>query len=94
MEQWLKGRKDAADWKTVWVSDAQRHPWPVLVRTGGVSARGESGIQDNQYTEVLEWDTDLKPQPDPKARESFPQVIISAPKPSDRSMFSGLKIKI
>ncbi len=67
------------DWRPVWVLDAQKRPTPLWVRVGGANALGEPGIQDQQYTEVLEWQNDLQPTPDPKKPETWPQVITGPP---------------
>ncbi len=85
-----RDRSDADDWKPVWILDAHGKPWPVFVRIGGkAGARpetdnalnhfGETGIKDAQYNEVLDWDPELEPKPDPKVASSYPQVITNAP---------------
>jgi HlyD family secretion protein len=75
LKQW-QGRKDADQWKVVWVQGANRKPWPEFVRL--IAGAGqEPGIHDSQFDEVLEWDPDMQP-PDPKAP---PQFIIGAPPP-------------
>lgn len=63
-------------WRTVWAVGSDRKPWPIFVRVGGVNAQGDAGIQDGQYTEVLEWDTESKPDPD---APSALQVITEMP---------------
>jgi HlyD family secretion protein len=74
LDRWQR-RKDADDWKPLWVWDRQRQtPWPVFVRiTGGPS--GETGIKDNQFNEVLEWEPGFRP----KNTRDWPRVIINAP---------------
>jgi hypothetical protein len=73
-------RKDSEEWMPAWVLDEHRDPWPIFVRTGGKNAGGQTGISDGRYAEVLEWDPDLKPQPDPHTPATFPKLIIgSAP---------------
>jgi HlyD family secretion protein len=73
LKQW-QARKDADQWKVVWVQGANRKPWPEFVRLIA-NAGQEAGIHDSQFDEVLEWDQDMPP-PDPKAP---PQFIIGAP---------------
>jgi HlyD family secretion protein len=87
----LESRKDRSQWQTVWIVGTDGKPWPVFVRTGGKNARGETGIQDGQFTEVLEWDPELKPALDPK-KPSGLQVITNAPPPK-KGMFSIPSIK-
>jgi multidrug efflux pump subunit AcrA (membrane-fusion protein) len=70
-------RKDREDWKPVWLV-GEGKPWPLFVRTGSVGARGETGIRDLSFSEVLEWDPELKQKPDPNNPATWPQVIIGA----------------
>jgi hypothetical protein len=44
-----------------------------------MNAQGQTGIKDGQYNEVLEWDPELSPRPDPKHPQTYPRVILSAP---------------
>jgi HlyD family secretion protein len=67
------------DWKPVWMLDSQGKPWPIFVRIGGHNAAGETGIEDGQYDEVLEWDPQLEPKPDPKDRATYPPLLTGAP---------------
>ena len=85
-------RKDAESWRTVWVLGADRKPWPLFVRTGGRDARGQTGIQTTEYSEVLEWDPDV-PSPSADDEASYPRVVIAAPTPK-RSFFTPPKIKL
>lgn len=85
-------RKDAESWRTVWVLGADRKPWPLFVRTGGRDARGQTGIQTTEYSEVLEWDPDV-PSPSADDEASYPRVVIAAPPPK-RSFFTPPKIKL
>jgi multidrug efflux pump subunit AcrA (membrane-fusion protein) len=87
----LRSRKDRDQWQTVWIVGGDGKPWPVFVRTGGKNARGEMGIQDGQFTEVLEWDPELKPAPDPNNPSAL-KVITNAPPPK-KGMFSIPNIK-
>jgi HlyD family secretion protein len=75
---------DREQWQTVWIVGADHRPWPVFVRTGGKNAQGETGIQDGQFTEVLEWDAESKPDAD---GPSAMQVITEMPPPK-KSLFS------
>jgi HlyD family secretion protein len=78
---------DAADhdrWQTVWIVGEDNKPWPVFVRTGDKNARGEIGIQDGSFTEVLEWDPEWKP--------TMLQVITGMPA-SKKGLFSIPNIK-
>jgi hypothetical protein len=84
--------KDREHWKTVWVVGAGNHPWPVFVRTGGPGPGGETGIRDLSFTEVLEWDADLSPRPEPVREATYPEVIIAAP-PGKQGLFSAPNIK-
>jgi hypothetical protein len=67
------------DWKPIWILDSQGKPWPIFVRIGGRNAMGETGIEDGQFVEVLEWGPQLEAKPDPKNRSSYPQLITAAP---------------
>jgi multidrug efflux pump subunit AcrA (membrane-fusion protein) len=79
LKDWA-ARSDADDWKYVWIEDPRTHkPWPIFVRINGVGANGETGIKDNQFIEVLDWDPEIKGKLDPRNAATFPQVIISAP---------------
>jgi HlyD family secretion protein len=78
LTEW-QSRRDRDDWKPVWILDPQGKPWPVLIRIGGRNAAGETGIEDGQYDEILEWDPRLEPEPDPELRPTYPQLITGAP---------------
>lgn len=75
--------KDGEPWKAVWVLGAGRKPWPVFVRLGG--------LHDGQFDEVLEWDPEVQPPPDPK---NPPQLIIGAPPPSKGGLFKLPPVKL
>jgi hypothetical protein len=81
-------------WRTVWVLDARRKPWPVFVRTGGANAAGESGISDGQYVEVLDWDPELEPRPNAKEPATYPHVIIGKPSAHSSGLFDQPNLKI
>jgi hypothetical protein len=78
LAQW-QGRKDHDDWKPVWILDPQGKPWPIFIRIGGRNASGETGIEDGQLAEVLEWEPQGDVKPDPTNRATYPQVITAAP---------------
>ena len=77
-------------WRTVWTIGSDRKPWPIFVRIGGVNARGDTGIQDGQYTEVLEWDAETTPDADDP---SALQVITDMPPPK-KSWFNIPNIRL
>jgi HlyD family secretion protein len=94
-----QSRKDHDDWKSVWILDANHHPWPIFVRIGGKIGGGapgheEMGIKDSQYNEVLDWDPELSPQPDPKVPSSYLQVITGAPAAPKRGLFNQPNVKL
>jgi HlyD family secretion protein len=86
LARWQR-RKDHDDWKPVWVLDGHKKPWPVFVRIGGKNAAGEPGLKDGQYNEVLEWDPELEPRPDPQNPAGMPQVIVDAPPAAKPGLF-------
>ncbi len=71
----------------VWVVGDNHKPWPIFVRVGSAGSAGQPGIKDGQFTEALEWESDLAVKPDPKDGRTFPQVIISAPPAAKPSVF-------
>src|SRR5262249_11789694 len=73
LHEW-QARKDASDWKPLWIMKGQK-PYPIFVRLGGTNTHGESGIKDGQYQEILEWDPELTPGPDPSKLHTIPQLI-------------------
>ncbi len=76
IKQW-QARPDADLWRAVWVESAGRGAWPEFVRL--IAKPGEeAAIHDSQFEQVLEWDPDVRPAPDPK---NPPQFIIGAPPP-------------
>jgi HlyD family secretion protein len=89
IKQW-QGRKDAEQWKTVWVLGAGNRPSPVFVRLGPNPGE-EPGIHDTQFDEVLQWEPDWQPAPDPK---NPPQFIIGAPPPSKGGLFKLPPVKL
>jgi HlyD family secretion protein len=75
----------SAQWHTVWTVGTDGKPWPTFVRTGGTNEHGEPGIEEDRYTEALEWEPEVK---DPAVL----QLITGAP-PSKKSIFSIPNIK-
>jgi HlyD family secretion protein len=62
LDQW-RIRPDQADWKPLWVWDAERgSPWPVFVRLSDSKA-GKTGIKDGDFNEILEWEPGRAPRP-------------------------------
>ena len=87
----LQAMKNHDWWRPVWVPGPDHKPYPVFVRTGGRNARGETGIQTAEYSEVLEWDAEIQPPAEGEA--PYSQLIIGAPPPA-RSFFSIPKVKL
>jgi multidrug efflux pump subunit AcrA (membrane-fusion protein) len=84
-------RLDMSLWTKIWILRDNK-PWPVFVRLGGVNAKGDSGIKDAEYYEILEWDEETKPaELNPKNKATYPDVIIGAP--PKKSMFELPNIK-
>jgi HlyD family secretion protein len=88
-----QGKPKAEEWKLVWILRSDNKPWPIFVRIGGRNAAGETGITDSQYNEVLEWDPDLNPKPDPRERATWPQVLTGAPPVTKRGLFNTPNVK-
>jgi HlyD family secretion protein len=84
--------KDHDQWRPVWVLGADRKPQPILVRTGGRDAHGETGVQTAESSEALEWDPEVRP-PDPADPGGYPKLIIAAPA-AKRAFFSLPKVKL
>jgi HlyD family secretion protein len=74
-----QGRNDHDDWKPVWILDSQGKPWPIFVRISGRNPSGETGIEDGQYGEILEWEPQWDSKPNPSDRATYVQVITAAP---------------
>jgi HlyD family secretion protein len=87
-----QARPDHQQWSPVWVVGGDGLPSPVMVRLGGVNVRGETGIQEAQASEVLEWDPELKPRPDPRDPATVPRVITAMP-PAPKGLFTAPAIK-
>lgn len=67
----------ANQWQTAWTVGDDGKPWPIFVRTGGTNEHGETGIQEDRFTEALEWEQDVK---DPAELK----VITAAPPPKKK----------
>jgi HlyD family secretion protein len=82
LAEWPQRHSASDDWKPVWIMKDKK-PWPIFVRTGGNykegDYKGQTGIRNSQYVEVLEWDAELTPRPDPQAPATYPQLIIGEP---------------
>ena len=68
--------------------------YPIFVRLAGKNAQGETGIKDGQYQEILEWDPELTPKPDPNNSETIPRLIIAAPPARKPGLFGGQTLRI
>jgi HlyD family secretion protein len=85
--------ENSEQWHTVWTVGADHRPWPIFVRLGGTGTHGETGIQDSQFSEVLEWDPELRPAPNARDPASYPRVITGMPAPKKGGLFSMPNIK-
>jgi HlyD family secretion protein len=85
--------KDRDCWRPIWVLGADSRPEPVLVRTCGRGSDGQPGVQDLRFTEVLEWDGELKPPPTSGEPTTYPRPIIGSP-PAKHGWFNAPKIKL
>jgi hypothetical protein len=88
------GRPDRESWRPVWVQGAAGKPWPMFVRVGGAGPDGLPGITDNRFTEVFEWDPDLKPRPTPEASDTYPRLIVGGRAGSNGGKEKGSVLKI
>jgi HlyD family secretion protein len=79
-----KDRPDHEDWQAVWIVEDNEKPRLVFVRTGGTNARGEKGISDARYYEVLEWEPGLPPL-DP---QQPPRAITGVKEPAKSGLFT------
>jgi HlyD family secretion protein len=91
LQQW-QDKADRALWRQVWVLNAEDKPWPIFVRLDN-RAGEQAGIQETLASEVLEWDPELAPAPNPKDATTFPRVITSAPLSKSSGFFNATKIK-
>jgi HlyD family secretion protein len=77
-------------WQTVWMVGVDGAPWPTFVRVGAHDGKGEAGIQDSLFTEVLEWEAG-GPLPGDAAQPA--QVIVGAVPPKKNGWFTPPQIK-
>jgi len=87
--------KNPGEWKAVWIMKDKK-PWPIFARVGGNDRNGRPGINNENFTEVLEWDVGKEiDQPDSIKEKTFPQLIIAAPQPKQSILnFDKLPFKI
>ncbi len=83
------------DWVVVWILGKDKKPWPIFVRVGG-KKNGKPGIKENNYTEILEWDSELQEQLNKNEMDEskYPQLIIGAPQPKQSIFQGGMPFKI
>lgn len=77
--KWARWNADPrrAEWQPIWLRDGDGPPRLVFLRLGGTRIGGDTGIQDGQFVEVLEWDPD-EPAPNPTKP---PRTLIASPSP-------------
>jgi len=92
----LKSKTNPGEWKAVWVMGKDKKPWPIFARVGGKNSQGRAGINNENFTEVLEWDVGKEiAQPKADSESTFPQLIIAAPQPKQSILnFDKLPFKI
>jgi len=93
LDRWQE-QSSHEDWKPVWVHDTAGKVKPVFVRIGGKGAGGDTGIQEGDFTEVLEWERDLSPRPDPKSPSTYPRVVTAATLLAKPSIFDKPNVKV
>jgi len=76
---------NADQWQTVWTVGDDGKPWPIFVRTGGTNEHGETGIQEDRFTEALEWEQEV--------REPTELRVITAGPPPTKKWFRIPDIK-
>jgi multidrug efflux pump subunit AcrA (membrane-fusion protein) len=89
--QWQK-RKDRDDWRPVWILDEYNEPLPVFVRVG--KGKDQPSLQDDRFTEVLDWDPELRPTPAAENASSYPRLITGARDAGKKSVFENPKVKV
>lgn len=90
LNQW-ENKESKNQWKAVWIVGPDHRPWPIFVRLMG--SGNEPALSDAKFQEVLEWDPELHPVPDPKDRATWPKVITAAPPVKKSGLFDQLKLK-
>lgn len=93
LARWRERTKEE-QWKNVWIVDSGGKPWPVFVRTGGTNAAGEKGIVNGLYVEVLEWEPELQPKPNPREPATYPRLIIGKPSVPSSGLFEQPSLKV
>jgi multidrug efflux pump subunit AcrA (membrane-fusion protein) len=89
-----QSKNDHDEWRPVWILDQHRKPLPIFVRVLGKNSAGETGISDGQFNEVLDWDPELQPKPDPRDRATYPQVLTGAPPVKKRGILEQPNVKL
>jgi HlyD family secretion protein len=85
---------NSGDWKPVWTLDKHGKPWPILVRLGSKDTAGETGIADTEFSEVLEFDPELNPKPDPQAPSTYLKVLTGTAAAEKKGLFDRANVKV
>jgi HlyD family secretion protein len=96
LKEMKKAREDVDAWKTVWILDAERQPWPIFLKTG-VTGRKKGGDPDSQFVEVIAWEKDprLDPFLDPQKPANYPRVITGVPEPpASKGLWSIPRVRL
>jgi len=93
LAQW-QSSDNSGDWKPVWSLDKNGKPWPILVRLGSKDMAGETGVADTDFSEVLEFDPELYPKPDPQAPTTYLKVITGTAPIEKRGFFDRANVKV
>ena len=64
------------------------------MRVGGKTANGDTGVQDSQFSEVLEWEPELSPRPEANDKATYPRLIMGMPVAKKGGLFNPPKIKL
>jgi HlyD family secretion protein len=92
VQHWQQ-RADESLWRATWVVGSDHKPWPVFVRVGGQNSRGQEGIQDSQFSEVLEWDPEVA-SPQVSNPATWPRPITGMPSARKVSWFNPPQLKL
>jgi HlyD family secretion protein len=87
LHRW-QSRPDRDRWRVVWVEGPDHLPWPLFARVGG-----GDGIQDGAFCEVLEWDPEASPVPDPRDPATYPRPILGMTAPR-KGLFEPSRLKL
>jgi HlyD family secretion protein len=93
LDRW-QGQSSHEEWKPIWVHDTAGRVKPIFVRIGGKARGGDMGIQEGDFTEILEWEHDLSPKPDPKSASTYPRVVTAATLLAKPSIFDKPNVKV